>query len=164
MTARCSVGAKFESVFLGRNQTCVKAVPLSLPDCLRCGVCCYSASDRFVRVTGADWTRLGAAAERVAHFTGRGNEAYMRMAEGHCAALVVRSAQGGPEFFCTIYEHRPQICRDLARGSPECEGERALKAAAITTPCAPMRPPLSSATSPDRTFSSLAFGARSSCL
>ena len=26
---------------------------------------------------------------------------------------------------CGIYETRPQICRDLARGSPECEGERA---------------------------------------
>jgi Fe-S-cluster containining protein len=31
------------------------------------------------------------------------------------------------DYFCTIYERRPQICRDLARGSPECEGERALK-------------------------------------
>lgn len=100
------------------------------PDCLRCGACCYSPSDRFVRVTGADWTRLGEAAERVAHFIGRGNEAYMRMAGGHCAALEVRAtgtgADAAPEYFCTIYARRPQICRDLARGSPECEGERAL--------------------------------------
>ena len=105
-------------------------------DCLRCGVCCFSPSDRFVRVTGDDWTRLGAEAERVAHFSGRGNEAFMRMDDGHCAALDVRLVAAGevgraseaPEFFCTIYGSRPQICRDLARGSPECAGERAIKA------------------------------------
>ena len=105
-------------------------------DCLRCGVCCFSPSDRFVRVTGDDWTRLGAEAERVAHFAGRGHEAFMRMSDGHCAALSVRRVAAGEgagveqasEFFCTIYAHRPQICRDLARGSPECSGERAIKA------------------------------------
>jgi Fe-S-cluster containining protein len=103
---------------------------------LRCGACCFSPSDRFVRVTGDDWTRLGAEAERVAHFAGWGNEAFMRMSDGHCAALAVRrvatgageSAEAATEFFCTIYERRPQICRDLARGSPECAGERAIKA------------------------------------
>jgi uncharacterized protein len=80
-----------------------------------------------VRVTGADWNRLGAEAERVAHFIG--HRAYMRMAPaGHCAALEVRAGVGGGrEFFCTVYASRPQVCRDLARGSPECEGELALK-------------------------------------
>lgn len=84
-----------------------------------------------MRATGADWTRLGDAAERVAHFTGRGYEAYMKMRDGHCAALEVRRVGEGAaavaEYFCTIYDRRPQICRDLARGSPECEGERATK-------------------------------------
>lgn len=95
------------------------------PDCLRCGACCHSPAERFVRVTGADWTRLGDAAERLAHFTGRGNEAFMKMIDGHCAALVLRvDANQHIEFFCTIYAHRPQICRDLARGSPACDGER----------------------------------------
>ena len=97
------------------------------PDCLRCGACCHSPAERFVRVTGADWARLGDAAERLAHFIGRGNEAYMRMTAGHCAALAIRlDANQQAEYFCTIYERRPQICRDLARGSPECDGERAL--------------------------------------
>jgi uncharacterized protein len=77
----------------------------------------------FVRVTGADWERLGAAADRLAHFVG--NRAFMRMTAGHCAALELRPARGGgTEYFCTVYEHRPQICRDLARGSPECAAER----------------------------------------
>jgi hypothetical protein len=79
-------------------------------------------------VTGADWTRLGEAAERLAHFTGRGNEAYMKMSAGHCAALELRTdANQQTEYFCTIYDRRPQICRDLARGSPECDGERTIR-------------------------------------
>ena len=81
-----------------------------------------------MRVTGEDWTRLGETAERVAHFIG--HRAYLKMAAGHCAALEPRGrADGSTEFFCTIYEARPQICRDLARGSAECAGERATKAA-----------------------------------
>ena len=71
----------------------------------------------------------------MAHFTGWGNEAFMRMTDGHCAALAVRpikasageSVEGASEYFCTIYERRPQICRDLARGSMECAGERSIK-------------------------------------
>jgi hypothetical protein len=94
-------------------------------------VCCFSQLDTYVRVTGADWDRLGAAAERVAHFVG--HRAYMRMRDGHCASLEPRRMPtGATEFFCTIYENRPQVCRDLARGSPECEGERAAKAERVS--------------------------------
>ncbi|HEY9250608.1 MAG TPA: YkgJ family cysteine cluster protein, partial [Rariglobus sp.] len=105
----------------------------SITDCLRCGVCCHSTLDTYVRVTGADWERLGVDAERVAHFIG--HRAFMRMNGGHCAALLVRHAAedpaGGREFFCTVYDRRPQVCRDLARGSPECEGEHATKGARV---------------------------------
>lgn len=95
-------------------------------DCRECGLCCHSASSAFVRVTGADWARLGPRAEELAHFVG--HRAYMRMTAGRCAALEVRrgdadEGRGGGDFFCTIYAQRPQICRDLARGSPECAGE-----------------------------------------
>ena len=80
-----------------------------------------------MRVTGADWERLGVEVERVAHFIG--HRAYLKMHDGHCAALDVRTtADGAREFFCTVYERRPQVCRDLARGSPECEGELLAKA------------------------------------
>lgn len=84
-----------------------------------------------MRVTGADWERLGADAERVAFFGG--HRAYMRMdAAGRCAALDVRAgADGAREFFCTVYGRRPQVCRDLGRGSPECEGEIAVKGARV---------------------------------
>lgn len=119
----------------------------STPVCLACGACCHSRLEAYVRVTGEDWTRLGADADRVAHFIG--HRAFLRMADGHCAALrVVRDEAGRPrEFFCTIYDRRPQVCRDLGRGTPSCEAERELKAAAAAggrlrpTPSRPDPPP-----------------------
>ncbi len=101
---------------------------MSLPgDCLRCGVCCHSDSSEYVWVTGYDWTRLGGDATRLAHFIG--SRAFMRMKNGHCAALEVRRPTVGPPvYFCTIYEQRPEICRVLARGSPECLSEFETKA------------------------------------
>lgn len=107
------------------------APPVNPPiDCLRCGVCCFSRLETFVRVEGGDWARLGDAAGRVAHFIG--HRAYMKMSEGHCAALEIRQlAEGGRQYFCTVYADRPQICRDLARGSPQCQGERAAKAGRV---------------------------------
>lgn len=96
-------------------------------DCLRCGVCCHSQLAEYVRVSGTDWTRLGTAAETWAHFVG--HRAFMRMVDGHCAALEIRPLPSGArEFFCRIYESRPQICRDLGRGTPQCLGELEAKA------------------------------------
>jgi Fe-S-cluster containining protein len=84
----------------------------------------------FVRVTGDDWTRLGDRAEELAVFIG--HRAFMRMSDGHCAALEVRSGNvGAGDFHCAIYDRRPQICRDLARGSAECDGERETKSATV---------------------------------
>lgn len=83
-----------------------------------------------MRVDGDDWSRLGEDAERVAWFVG--NRAYLRMRNGHCAALRERSAaDGGREWWCSIYERRPRVCRELGRGSPECEAERALKSGRV---------------------------------
>lgn len=97
-------------------------------DCLRCGVCCFSQLPTYVRVTGEDWARLGDEAGRWAHFLG--HRAYLRMRDGHCAALETRASPAGdPRYFCSVYERRPQTCRDLQRGSPECAGERATKGA-----------------------------------
>ena len=112
---------------LGCRAGCGARRPVNPPtDCLRCGVCCFSNLETYVRVTGDDWARLGDAAGQVAHFIGQ--RAYMKMNAGHCAALEVRrTPDNGAEFFCTIYDRRPQVCRDLERGSPQCEGERAAK-------------------------------------
>lgn len=104
----------------------------SFPACLRCGACCHSASPTYVRVSGADWARLGPDADHLAHFIG--HRAYLRMAGGHCSALAVHPdliELAVVEYFCTIYERRPQACRDLARGSPACEAELVRKSPAL---------------------------------
>jgi Fe-S-cluster containining protein len=100
-----------------------------LPACLSCGACCFSQMPTYVRVTGDDYARLGAQAERLVWFDG--NRAYMRMRGGHCAALRVDLGvdEGAGRFTCTAYDVRPATCRDLGRGSPACLGERATKAA-----------------------------------
>jgi hypothetical protein len=91
--------------------------------CLACGACCFSQLPTYVRVSGADWSRLGERAEAVAHFIG--HRAFMKMSGGHCAALEVR--RGG--YFCRVYADRPRVCRELERGSPECAAEREQKSA-----------------------------------
>lgn len=94
----------------------------AVPDCLRCGACCFGRSARYVAVTGDDHTRLGDAAEALTVFVG--NRCFMRMEDGRCAALRVH-AEG--RFACAVYEQRPSVCRELARGGPACAAERARK-------------------------------------
>ncbi|MEO6576657.1 MAG: YkgJ family cysteine cluster protein [Polyangiaceae bacterium] len=91
----------------------------AVPECLTCGVCCFSRLENYVRVTGDDHVRLGVRADELVRFDG--NRAYMRMVDQHCAALLVEKASG--RLFCSAYETRPQTCRDLARGSDACLGE-----------------------------------------
>jgi Fe-S-cluster containining protein len=90
-------------------------------DCRDCGTCCFSELETYVRVTGDDHARLGEAAERLVAFVG--NRAYMKMEGGHCAALTLSEGR----FVCSVYEARPDTCRQLERGSPQCEGEIATK-------------------------------------
>ena len=90
--------------------------------CLACGACCFSTLATYVPVTGDDYARLGDDAERLVWWSE--NHAYLRLARDRCAALAIDAGR----FVCTIYERRPQVCRDLARGSAQCEGERSVKA------------------------------------
>ena len=94
------------------------------PECLACGTCCFSHLATFVRVSGDDYARLGDNAESVVTFDGV--RAHMRMVDGHCSALEIDARSG--QFVCTVYAARPQVCRDLARGSGACSGERDAKA------------------------------------
>ena len=94
-----------------------------LPECLDCGACCFSELEQYARVSGADYERLGERAAELVAFDG--HRAYLRMVDGHCAALQVEAHSG--RFPCSIYELRPQTCRDLGRGSGACCGERAAK-------------------------------------
>lgn len=99
-----------------------------MDDCTRCGACCFSEAERHARVTGDDYERLGDRAEDLVVWID--HRAFLRIDRsggvGRCAALVLDPTAG--TFLCSIYERRPQICRDLERGSPPCEGERFTKA------------------------------------
>jgi len=75
-------------------------------------------------VTGDDYARLGEFAAEPAHFIG--NRAFMRMEANHCAALGFDPATR--TFACTIYETRPEVCRELQNSSPACQAERLTKA------------------------------------
>ena len=98
-------------------------------DCRQCGACCFSESPRHARVTGDDHERLGDDAEALVAWID--NLAFMRLepvtAGMHkCIALEIDAATGS--FACSIYERRPQVCRDLEQGSGGCRGELAAKA------------------------------------
>jgi Fe-S-cluster containining protein len=96
---------------------------LPVPECLACGACCFSRLETYVSVTGDDHARLAERADELVWFDD--NRAYMRMVDGHCAALRIEKGSG--QLVCGAYETRPKICRDLARGSGACRGEIASK-------------------------------------
>ena len=98
--------------------------------CLNCGACCHGSSETYVRISGKDWERLGAEAERYAQFIG--NRAYLRMQDGHCCGLELRGTSQHPVYFCRLYEKRPQLCRDLERGSSQCDAEQWRKRPGLT--------------------------------
>ena len=77
-----------------------------------------------MRVLGDDYSRLGELAESLVRF--EGTRAYMRLLDGHCAALEIDVDSG--RFVCVAYARRPQVCRDLERGGGACQAEREAKA------------------------------------
>ncbi len=91
-----------------------------IPECVSCGACCFSLAPDYLRVAGVDYDRLGDDAARLTVFDG--NRAYMRMVDGHCAALSVDVETG--LYLCSVYATRPDVCRWLERGSGHCNAER----------------------------------------
>ncbi|HEY1536509.1 MAG TPA: YkgJ family cysteine cluster protein [Polyangiaceae bacterium] len=89
------------------------------PACLECGACCFSRLANYVPVDGADHVRIGDQVDALTIFDG--NRCYMRMSDGHCAALVVDLTTR--RFVCSIYATRPAVCRELERSSAACRGE-----------------------------------------
>jgi uncharacterized protein len=96
-----------------------------VPECVSCGVCCFSTLDEYVDVRGDDHARLGDDADALVVF--HGTRAYMKMHDGHCAALTLRAQDA--RFECAVYPRRPRVCRELERGSGQCMGEITTKGA-----------------------------------
>jgi len=93
-------------------------------DCLLCGTCCFSELPEYIRVFGVDHDRMDDRARALTDFIG--NRCYMRIEDGHCAALVLEPDTR--RFVCSIYPMRPDACRALERASSSCLGELTTKA------------------------------------
>ena len=98
-------------------------IPIALAACQDCAACCFSELARYIRVTGNDYARLGADAVAYVHFIE--NRAFMLLTDGHCSALKFELES--MQFVCRVYEHRPEVCRELERGSTACNAERQSK-------------------------------------
>jgi uncharacterized protein len=95
-----------------------------VPSCTACGTCCFSTLPEYVRVFGCDWDRMDDRARGYTSFDG--NKCHMRIEDGRCTALVIDPL--ARTFHCAIYEHRPDSCRALDRGSGACRADRHEKA------------------------------------
>jgi Fe-S-cluster containining protein len=75
----------------------------------------------YVPVTSEDRERMGDRANEMSHLVE--GSYYLRMKDGRCAQL--NHADG--DWVCGDYKRRPEACRQLERGSPDCLAERDLK-------------------------------------
>lgn len=82
------------------------ALPDDLPACAGCGLCCHLV----VELKPGDDIPDELVALR------EGIRCMDQHADGACVALDPATR------LCTIYETRPQTCRDFARGSALCRG------------------------------------------
>lgn len=89
------------------------------PDCLPCGRCCFSEDASYLPLFGADLERLSPSSGVFVSMVDE--RPHMRLAEGHCAALVIDLE--ARVFKCGIYPERPDVCRALERGSSSCKFE-----------------------------------------
>jgi Fe-S-cluster containining protein len=83
-------------------------------DCEKCGECCHSDTVTFVPLNPEDKERLG---DEWADLTQQvDGQTYMKMQGGACVALD--ASQGLSR--CSIYDARPEVCREFLQSSPEC--------------------------------------------
>lgn len=86
-------------------------IPVPGP-CQSCGACC-AVSASWPRFTLEDDAALARIPDALVARDGSG----MRCSGDRCAAL---GGEIGRATSCTIYEARPQVCRDCEPGDPEC--------------------------------------------
>lgn len=83
-------------------------------DCQTCGACCFGPV-RYIAVTEPDLLAMDRST-RSRLVVRWGDRRYLKMLNGHCAALKAR-----PDFYaCRIYDARPTPCRTVESGSREC--------------------------------------------
>jgi Fe-S-cluster containining protein len=103
-----------------------------IPDCITCGACCASpfVGEGYIQVNAEEEKRLDRLGLPVLEVMPGPDDRIVllgtkenRQGDRVCVALDGRV---GKQVFCTIYEHRPSLCRQFEAGSPECfEARRA---------------------------------------
>jgi Fe-S-cluster containining protein len=84
------------------------------PDCQSCGACC-AGGPKWVEVTEAD-------AERLLDHTllDGGDIESFSMKTDEDRRCVALAGCIGHDVACTVYERRPEVCREVERGSETC--------------------------------------------
>jgi Fe-S-cluster containining protein len=90
----------------------VKELSNSEVSCASCRACCCRLEVMIISDTGVP--------EEFIARDSWGGEVMARLEDGWCAALD-RST-----FLCTIYDHRPWVCREFEMGSEDCISERSV--------------------------------------
>ncbi|QFU21978.1 YkgJ family cysteine cluster protein [Shewanella eurypsychrophilus] len=88
----------------------VKNIPVPEVTCSTCQACCCSLEVRIISDTGVPNHHID--------IDFYGNETMLRLDDGRCSAL------NRDTLMCSIYEHRPWVCREFEVGSYECMNER----------------------------------------
>ncbi len=78
--------------------------------CSNCQACCCRLEVMLITDTGVPKQHIKTLDD--------GSEVMLRLDDGWCSALDRNS------LMCSIYEHRPWICREFEMGSYECKDER----------------------------------------
>lgn len=99
-----------------------------VPDCVTCGACCTEQAwpgdeGPFVALYGACSDRFGPS-ELAEDTAGCDFLRTRTNGPGETRCVFLRGTLG-EAVACTAYERRPQVCRDLEAGSPECLSIRA---------------------------------------
>lgn len=108
-----------------------------IPDCRTCGACCLSEYENlktYIPLLDADLERFTPAMKRrlvVLDRMGLPNLGVKRYSRGTQRICALHTGRVGYRSACTIYERRPEVCREFQPGSEACLYAR--KDAGLTT-------------------------------
>ena len=88
---------------------------MQIPDCLECGACC-AKEPCWVEVSQSDFEFL----DDPELVTSGDILPWSMKTKGEKFQCVALDGKVGEKVFCTIYEKRPMICRQVQRGSEIC--------------------------------------------
>jgi len=95
----------------------IKKLSKSEITCSNCQACCCRLEVMIITDTGVPDKHI--ARDKW------GGETMLRLEDGWCSALDRET------LMCSIYEHRPWICREFEMGSYECRDERTISVVSL---------------------------------